>query len=275
MMPIITISRGTFSGGRKIAECAAEKLGYRCISREVIVEAATEYGVSEDKLLEALTKKPGVVERLTWERNRYLAYIRAALVREAREENVVYHGNAGHLLLKDVPHVLKVRIIANMEFRTAAAVERENLSREEAVRFIARVDEGRAKWTRFLYGVDWNDPSLYDIVVHLDHVGLDGACDVICHMAGMDGYKPSALSRGIIDDLVLSTHLRALIAADKSISDRQVDVRAEGGIVTVTGTVESIWEADKIRTMARSTPGVKDVVSELRARLPVWAVSAA
>jgi osmotically-inducible protein OsmY len=94
-------------------------------------------------------------------------------------------------------------------------------------------------------------------------------------MAGMDGYKPSALSRGIIDDLVLSTHLRALIAADKSISDRQVDVRAEGGIVTVTGTVESIWEADKIRTMARSTPGVKDVVSELRARLPVWAVSAA
>jgi len=273
-MSIITISRGTFSGGRKIAECAAEKLGYRCISREVLVDASTEYGVSEDKLLEALTKKPGVMERLTWERNRYLAYIRAALIREAREENIVYHGNAGHLLLKDVPHVLKVRIIANMDFRIAAAMEREKLSRDEVVRFIAKVDEGRAKWTRFLYGVDWHDPSLYDIVVHLDHVGLDGACDVICHMAGMDGYKPTALSREILDDLVLSTHLRALIAADKSISDRQVEVKAERGVVTVTGTVESIWEADKVRILARSTPGAKDVVSELRVRLPVWAVSA-
>ena len=43
-MSIITISRGTFSGGRDLAECLAQKLGYPCISREVIVEAAERYG---------------------------------------------------------------------------------------------------------------------------------------------------------------------------------------------------------------------------------------
>ena len=32
-MAIITVSRGTFSGGQSLAECVAEKLGYRCLPR--------------------------------------------------------------------------------------------------------------------------------------------------------------------------------------------------------------------------------------------------
>jgi len=39
-MAVITISRGSFSGGKMLAECLAEKLGYRCIDRDVIVEKA-------------------------------------------------------------------------------------------------------------------------------------------------------------------------------------------------------------------------------------------
>jgi hypothetical protein len=53
-MAIITISRGTFSGGQSLAECVGEKLGYRCISRQVLVRAALEYNVPLDKLEEAV-----------------------------------------------------------------------------------------------------------------------------------------------------------------------------------------------------------------------------
>ncbi len=271
-MAIITISRGTFSGGQKLAECIAAKLGYRCISREVLVATAQEFGVSEEKLLEALTKKPWLLERLTRARDRYLAYIRATLLKEVKDEDVVYHGLAGHLLLKDVPHVFRIKVIANMEFRVKNAMERNNLSREEALQYIREVDEGRARWTRFIYDVDWNDPNLYDLVVNLDQIAIESACEVVCHLSNMEGYQRSDLSKKIITDMVLATHLRALIAADKGISDRGVEVVADGGVVTISGTVESIAEADRIRTIVRMEPGVEEIDSRLRVRLPVWLV---
>jgi len=271
-MAIITISRGTFSGGQKLAECIAAKLGYRCISREVLVETAKEFDVSEEKLLEALTKKPWLLERLTRARDRYLAYIRATLLKEVKDENVVYHGYAGHLLLKDVPHVFRIKVIANMEFRIKNAMERNNLSREEALQYIREVDEGRARWTRFIYDVDWNDPNLYDLVVNLDQIAIESACEVVCHLSGMEGYQRSDLSRKVIADMVLASHLKALIAADSNISDRRVEVVADGGVVTVSGTVESIAEADRIRNIVRMEPGVAEIDSRLRVRLPVWLV---
>ena len=51
-MAIITISRGTKSGGEKLAKCLSERLGWPAISREVIVETASQYGVSETLLFQ-------------------------------------------------------------------------------------------------------------------------------------------------------------------------------------------------------------------------------
>jgi hypothetical protein len=35
-LPIITISRGSYSKGREIAEKVAERLGYECLSRDLL-----------------------------------------------------------------------------------------------------------------------------------------------------------------------------------------------------------------------------------------------
>lgn len=234
-MAIITILRGTFSGGQWLAECIAEKLGYRCMSREVLAEASRQYGVEEERLYKALTARPGFLERMSLERLHYLAYIRAVLCKEAREDNLVYHGHAGHLLLRGVPHLLRVRVIANMEFRVKAAMDRHHLSREEAVQFIKRVDDERARWTKFLYHVDWRDPSLYDIMINLDHISLSGACDILGGTVGLEEFQTTPASQKIMDDLALSTSVRAAIAADGSIADGGVEVEADGGVVTLGG----------------------------------------
>ncbi len=266
-MAIITISRGTFSGGRSLAECVAAKLGYRCISREVLAGAAKQYGAPEEKLYEALTEKPGVLERLTGGRTRYLAYIRAALCKEARDDNLMYHGHAGHLLLKDFPNVLRIRVIAKMEFRITAAMERHHLSREKAIEFIKTVDEKRVRWTRFLYHVDWTDPSLYDLVLNLDHLSLAGACEVVCHAASMPQYETTLESQKIMDDLVLSSNVRAIIATHKEISDGNVAIEADEGVVTVRGMVGSLVDADRVRMIVRKVPGVKEINSKMLVRL--------
>lgn len=265
-MAIITISRGSFSGGQRLADCVAEKLGYRCISREVLVEASKRYGVEEEYLYKALKDKPGILERLSLERVHYLAYIRAALIKEAKDNSLVYHGLAGHLLLRGVPYVLRIKVIANMEFRIKAAMNLHSYNREEAIQYINKVDDERAKWTRFLYHVDWNDSSLYDFVINLDRLSLTAACDIICCMANMGEYETTSELQKVMDDLVLSSHLRAIIAIDKSIRDNDIEVMADSGIVTIKGMLASINEADRVKTLARETPGVKEVISKMRVR---------
>ena len=59
-MAIITISRGTMSGGKKLAQMLADRLGYKCISREVIIKAATDYDIEENKLFEAIRNSPSI-----------------------------------------------------------------------------------------------------------------------------------------------------------------------------------------------------------------------
>ena len=63
----------------------------------------------------------------TYGKESYVAYIRVALLAHFEKDNVVYHGLASHYFLQGVPHVLKVRIIANMEDRVREEMKRENI----------------------------------------------------------------------------------------------------------------------------------------------------
>lgn len=266
-MAVITVSRGTFSGGLNLAESIADKLGYRCLARIELTEAAGRYGVSEQKLSEAISGSPGVLERLSSQRMHYLACLRAALVREVKNDNVVYHGLAGHFLLSGIPQVLKVKVNANLEFRIQAAMERNHLTREDAIQFIKTIDDKRAKWTRFLYHVDWNDPSLYDLIINLEQISLSSACDVVCHTVSLDEFKPTPDRQKIIEDLVLSTEVRAIIAANaasRNVSDAGIEINADNGIITIGGTVTSLQDADKIREIVRTVPGVNEIDSKMR-----------
>lgn len=265
-MAIITISRGTFSGGRDLAESVAKKLGYRCITRLESYEASKRYGVSDEILAKAINETPGILEHLSSERARYLAVLRAALVNEVKEDNVVYHGLAGHFLLQGIPHVLKVRVIADLEFRIKGAMERTNLNRKEALEYLNKADEKRIKWTRFLYHVDWNEPSLYDLIINLEHIGLNSACDILCHTVTLNKFVTTPEWRKTMDDIVLSTEVRAVIAVHKDIDDSGLDVLADGGTITIEGTANSLHEADKIREIAKAVPGVKTIVSNMKVK---------
>src|SRR4051812_49856364 len=53
-MAIVTIAHAAFTGGSVIAEKVAAALNYRCINREVLIEASNRYGISEAKFTEVL-----------------------------------------------------------------------------------------------------------------------------------------------------------------------------------------------------------------------------
>ena len=68
----------------------------------------------------------------TWQRTLCQLHPQGAL-QHVQKDNVVYHGLAGHFFLLNIPHVLKIRIIADMEARVKEEVRRENISEEKAL----------------------------------------------------------------------------------------------------------------------------------------------
>jgi cytidylate kinase len=256
-MSVITISRGSFSGGKMLAECLSESLGYRCVDREVIVERAAAHGVSQDELRDALQKPPSFLDRLQHRKYLYLVLIQAALAEEVRTGKAVYHGNAGHLLLKGGPHILRVRIIAPMDFRVKMAQERMKFSRAEALDYIARMDQDRRKWTQYLYGVDWGDPNNYDIVLNLEFMDIPEACNTVSILARQRDFEFTPSSQAAMDDLALASRVRAELALDASTSHLEFEVKAQHGLVSIRGPVTSLGEVSEVRRIAEAVPGVQ------------------
>ena len=77
-MSVVTIYRGTFSGGKRLAG----HLGHRCVDRDVTVEKAAAWGVSQQELRVAMETPPTFLELLSHNRYLYLALVQAALTED-------------------------------------------------------------------------------------------------------------------------------------------------------------------------------------------------
>jgi cytidylate kinase len=206
-MSIITISRGSYNRGKEVAEKLAQKLGYECISRDILLEASAEYNIPEIKLIRAIQDAPSILQRLTHQKEKYIAFIRAALLKHVKKDNVVYHGLFGHFFLQDIPHVLKVRIVGALEDRVEDEVRREGISAEKAREIITRDDEERRKWAMYLYGADSWDATLYDLVIHLKAISIDDAVELISRARELPGFQTTPESQAAIDSLVEASRL--------------------------------------------------------------------
>ncbi len=259
-MPIITISRGSFSGGKLLAENVARRLRYRCIDREQIIQKAAAWGVSQEALRTAIEKPPSFLGQSQHTKYVYLAFIQAALTEEVCHGDAIYHGLAGHLLLGSGPHLLRIRIIAPMDFRVAKVQERLGFARKEAIAYIEKMDEERRKWTRFLYDVDWTDTSLYDLVLNLEQLSPEEASDTIVAVARMKCFEFTAEARRAIEELALASQVKAHLARDPATADLQFEIAAERGTVAIKGDIVSPVQARHIGEIARAVGGVKQVV---------------
>ena len=154
-------------------------MGYECISREILLEASEQFNIPEIKLVRAIHDAPSILERFTYGKERYVAYLRAALMKHVQKDNVVYHGLAGHFFLQGIPHVLKVRIVADLEDRVAEEMKRENISAAEARHILKKDDDERRRWSIQIFGMDTWDPMLYDMVLHIKSIKVDDAVELI------------------------------------------------------------------------------------------------
>lgn len=229
---IITISTDRYTKGKEIAQKIAQKMGYECVSREVILSAAKEFGVPEMKLLRAIKDTPTIRDMFSRERQQYMAYIKAIVADYMLKHNIVYHGRVGHLIIQGVSHVLKVRIIANLEDRLRIEMERENVSEEKARKIISALDEQQKKWGEAVYGIDVTNPIFYDLIINVGHIDandIEDAVETIINTAGHKKFQPNTYSINCMKNIALSCRVRAALI-DK---DPGIEVKSHKGNVFV------------------------------------------
>ncbi len=258
-MPIITISRGTGSGGLLLAEGIAKELNYKMVSREDVLREAAAYGAPEEELQKALLSPPSFWDRFRHERRCHLALVQAALCEHAQHDQIVYHGNAGHLLLQAISHVLCILIVAPMPVRIQMLMERQNMGRDEAIAFIEKVDRERRAWTRFLYDVDWMDPSLYDLTLNLRTMDVARAVELAVEAARNRAFAATEESRQAIANLALASRVRATLAANPKTCPAEVEIDAKQGVVYLRGKVRPASMVDAVIKAASDVDGVQQV----------------
>jgi cytidylate kinase len=271
-MAIITISRGSMSGGEALASCLGSTLGYPMVGREVIVAAAEKLGVSEETLTQKIARGPGIWERMTSNRRFYVTAVQSALAEHAVSGNLVYHGHAGHLLLRNIPNVLRVRLIAPLEMRVRAVMEKQHMNREAAVDYIHHIDEDRIRWTKFIYGVDWRDPTLYDIVFNLEKMSPQAACTMIATTVTQPEFAITDATKKVLVDFLLACRVKLALATNVLTKDVEFGVVADNGAVEIMGElpragmlthVSERDEAEVLHTV-QAVEGVKTVFLNLR-----------
>ncbi|HJP31918.1 MAG TPA: cytidylate kinase family protein [Candidatus Latescibacteria bacterium] len=263
-MAVITICRGSHAGGSVVATQLSEQLGYPILSREdVLSEAARDYGISEKELGKTLSGAPPFWQQVPGKRLAYVKCVTAVILDHVRDGNLVYHGITGHLLLADLPQVLRVRVIADMQYRIVATMQEEGLSQNEAVAYIQRVDKERSRWARLLYGVEWEDPSLYDMILNLGKIGPENACATIAGMAAQKEFEATPESQKGLDDVTLSCRVWATLAKNPDARGAGIEVTADDGAVVIGGTVNSVKTLELVPEIAQRVAGVKSLRCEI------------
>jgi len=257
-LSVITISRGSHSHGKEIAEKVAHALGYECISREILLEASQQFNIPEIKLERAIHDAPSVLERFTYGKEKYIAFMRATLLKRIQKDNIVYHGMAGHFFLQEIPHVLKVRILVDIEDRVGEEMKRENISAEDARYILKKDDEERRKWGLQLYGKDTSDPNLYDMVLHVKTMSVDEAAQIVVTASKLPSYQTTPRSQRILDDLCLAAQVEAALVHEFIVE--RVTAKEGNVHVAVRGLAEEAAKIiPRVTNIAEHVPDVKIV----------------
>jgi len=211
-VPLITITRGSLSASRQVADRIGGVLGCAIVTREEVLQRAREYGLEETGMGDIYyieKNPPHLWTRHAAERRVYLILIRASLMDFIGEGNTIYLGHMGQFVLSDLPRLLRIRIDASLDFRVRSLVNEEKFSKAEAETHIKTIDARRRSWAKFLYGTDYDSPLYYDMVLNLERMSMDSATEITLRAAQRPEWK--------LDDDAMNTIKNIHLASDVSL----------------------------------------------------------
>ena len=263
-MSVISLFSGSYCHGEDVAQRIVDILGYKLIDdQNLIAEAGKRFQMDENKLAKAMMGKTSIFNKFTHERERALATLRVVVAELLKEDNFLLFGFAGHMVPREISHVLKVCAIADIKYRANLAGKLEGLSEKDALKKIHKEDEGRVFLVEYLFNQrDPWAPSLYDILIPMDKTSVDAAASLILENIQKDVLKVTAASRQAVEDFSLASQVDLKLAGE----GHNVSVTANGGEVTVTINKNVLRLAaleQELKRIVTSVPGVKGVETKV------------
>ena len=236
-MAIIVISHQMGAGGPELGMALSKRLGYRYVDQELLQDAVRRYGLAEDKLSHLDESKPTFFERFDTETRHHITVLQTTLLELAELDNCVFMRGGGQWLLRGVPHVLRMRVIAPFEHRVKHLVKRaaamgETFTQRNAAEAVRRDDLEKAGRMRYLYEVE-----MIETLMRRPEVAT------------------TEVARGVIASRALASRVQVALATHPETRRYRITVEAQNGVVTLEGTTA----LERAVEVARSVPGVRDV----------------
>jgi hyperosmotically inducible periplasmic protein len=268
-MAIVAITREMGSFGTHIGMEVAARLGYAFVREDITREAAREYDVREDRLVEVIEERPGLFEAMTRSVRRYQAFVAAAVLEAAVRDRVVIVGRWSTFLLDGIRHAVRVRVCGPEEARAARVETRLGVDRAEALERIRKYDAGVRARVRHVFEADWRDPLQYALTINTGQVSLESGVAQVLALVHAPEFQPTDASRGALQDRTLAARVRAALKADRKTSRLDLGVRAADGAVTLAGTAGDAADVEAALAVARVVEGVTGASSEVQVvRMP-------
>ncbi|MDL1958112.1 MAG: response regulator [Deltaproteobacteria bacterium] len=259
-MSVITVFSGNFCKEDPVVLEVTSSTGYKLVTDKVLISDASRLsGMGEGKIERAFSATTSVFNKFTHEKERAIAYLRLALAETLSDDDLFIQGFAGQLIPKEVSHVLRVCLIADLKFRTKVAAEEQGLSEKDAVKLIHNEDNDRAAWVNALFGN--KDPwaaSLYDIVIPMDKKDVAEAAALIVKNLDSDVVKTTESSRKAVEDFILAANTEVALVKE----GHTAGVNVKDGSVTLTINKHVLMLSrleEELKSIVSRVPGVKSV----------------
>ena len=263
-MTTIVLFSGIFCQEDRFLEELVATTEFRIVDdEEVIGDAAKLSGLAENKICKAFSAKTSVFNKFTMEKETSIACLKLALADMLTDESVLVRGHIGLLIPRAVSHVLRVCLIADMQYRTQSAVSDQGISEKEAAKMVLRGDVDSAAWVRALFDVEdpW-DQSLFDMVIPMDKRTPSEAAAAIIQNATKFVIQPTPESRQAIDDFRLAVQVETALFAE----GHHVAVSVAKGAVTLVINRHVFMLKrleEELKGIAEKVAGVTSVITEV------------
>lgn len=266
-MTVIAMTREMGTLGKDVAAELATALGLEVVHRELVEKRLAErLSLGESAVHRFLEGQPQLWERWKIDPKRLSHDTAEEILRLAMKGNVLIRGWGAAQLLRDVSHVVCVRVCAPMPMRVAEIMRRLDIQDAElAAREIQLNDEAHSRSIQRQRGIDWRDPEHYDLVLNTGFVPVSTCVALISELAKDPAYQPSENSKTVLMDKLIQAEAQTVL--DEMITDHPLgiglDVKVERGAVDISGLTGEMGTLDAAMQRLRTMDGVSEVRSSV------------
>ncbi|HZP41718.1 MAG TPA: cytidylate kinase-like family protein [Candidatus Binatia bacterium] len=268
-MAVVAIAREIGTAGTQVGQALSRRLGCPLLTREIVLEAARRYDVAPDKLADVDEHAPSFWQRFDRERRRHLVFLRAALLDRIAGGACIVIGRVAPLLLLDVPPVLRARITAPRAVRVRRLMAENGIEEAAAQGQIDAYERELEAQAQALFGLDWREPTHYDVVLSTGRLGIEECAAVLARSTDTATHRPTPATRACLRDHAVAACVHAALARERGLGALGVTVRAADGHVTITAATIGPAFAERVRGIAARVEGVREVTCVSEAPVPI------